>query len=439
MATDAARFAEYAAKHPIDVLKIVPSHLAGAAAIAGGREAGEEAAAAEVSDLWRRDSDAEAGGRRSNRCNRSCEILNHYGPTETTVGSLTLKLKDYDWKSQPTCEHSDWTADPEHAGVHPRSEPGTGAGGSDGRALHCRSRSDGGISEISQRRRRSGFLLTRSRPIPTRRCTARATWRGTGKTAAIEFLGRGDDQVKMRGFRIELGEIEAVLARHAGVKQARGAGAGETSRATSGCWVTWCLQRRRAASNSGEVNLTPARVPEAASARLHGAAGGMRAGEAAADCEWQDRSRRRCPNRRQAQAQRAYVAPRTATEQKIAEIWAEVLRRDHKHHQHRRQLLRPRRPFPARHSGRLPHAANARPSNFRCGLCLRCSTVAALAQKRENREQQPSREVPPLVRVPRDQPSAAFVCSAATMGARPHRAQQSALQHSARYSAERRP
>nr|VFJ66065.1 MAG: Methyltransferase domain-containing protein [Candidatus Kentron sp. DK] len=35
----------------------------------------------------------------------------------------------------------------------------------------------------------------------------------------VEFLGRGDHQVKVRGFRIELGEIEAVLDRHPGVRR----------------------------------------------------------------------------------------------------------------------------------------------------------------------------------------------------------------------------
>ncbi|MDY7096206.1 MAG: amino acid adenylation domain-containing protein, partial [Acidobacteriota bacterium] len=41
-----------------------------------------------------------------------------------------------------------------------------------------------------------------------------------GNTAQLEFLGRGDGQVKVRGFRVELGEVETVLRSHPALEEA---------------------------------------------------------------------------------------------------------------------------------------------------------------------------------------------------------------------------
>ncbi|RYZ33587.1 MAG: non-ribosomal peptide synthetase, partial [Myxococcaceae bacterium] len=75
----------------------------------------------------------------------------------------------------------------------------------------------------------AAFLPNRFGPSGSRmyRTGDLARWRADG---VLEFLGRGDTQVKVRGFRVELAEVEAALGRCEGVREcvvvARGEGAG---------------------------------------------------------------------------------------------------------------------------------------------------------------------------------------------------------------------
>ncbi|MCZ7672438.1 MAG: amino acid adenylation domain-containing protein [Chloroflexi bacterium] len=55
-------------------------------------------------------------------------------------------------------------------------------------------------------------------PLPV--STARGMWSASRADGAVNFFGRADHQVKIRGFRIELGEIESRLRQHPAVSQA---------------------------------------------------------------------------------------------------------------------------------------------------------------------------------------------------------------------------
>jgi amino acid adenylation domain-containing protein len=213
VAADSQRLREYVAKYPIDVLKIVPSHLMALLNSGGGREVLPRkylVMGGEALTLPLMEKIAAADG--------TCQVLNHYGPTETTVGSLTLRLKDYDWQDSATQTIPigrpiantriyvlDAQGEPVPVGVAGELYiAGEGVtAGYIGQAERTAERfvSERFGSEPSARMYRTGDLV---RYLPD---------------GNVEFLGRVDDQVKIRGFRIELGEIEAILLRQGQVKQ----------------------------------------------------------------------------------------------------------------------------------------------------------------------------------------------------------------------------
>lgn len=213
-ATNGKQFAEYLAQHPIDVLKIVPSHFRALLRtcptngqvfpqrflILGGE--------ALSSSLFQ-----ELQDRRP-----PCEIINHYGPTETTVGCLTARLEQnkthLEGGSMPI---GGPISNTQAYVLDSRLEPvPVGVTGE----LYI---AGAGVTQ--------GYLnqpeLTKERFVPCPFSTeSNDLMYRTGDLVRylpdgqIEFVGRADRQVKIRGFRIELGEIEAAICRHDSVEQA---------------------------------------------------------------------------------------------------------------------------------------------------------------------------------------------------------------------------
>ncbi|HVR11538.1 MAG TPA: amino acid adenylation domain-containing protein, partial [Thermoanaerobaculia bacterium] len=131
----------------------------------------------------------------------------------------------------------------------------------------------------------------------------------------LAFLGRRDQQVKVRGFRIELGEIEACLGQQAGVEEAVVAAreaAGETSLAAyvvgAAAGALDVAELRRRLRQRLPEHMVPAHIvilpalPRTATGKV---------------------DRRRLPAPQPGGAGSA--APRGATEELLAAIWADVL------------------------------------------------------------------------------------------------------------------
>ena len=220
IATDGERFARYVAEHPIDILKIVPSHLR---ALLASRPA-ETNILPHKYLLIGGESFTQSLRARIAEQNPTCEIINHYGPSETTIGSLTgtVALTDDDLQAmttvpigRPIANTAIYILD-EHQQPVPIGVPGElyigGAGVAQGYINQPERTRERFItnpfpSDTVQRLYRTGDLV---RYVPSQ----------DGADCAVEFLGRVDNQVKIRGFRVELEEVEAVLAQHEHVQQA---------------------------------------------------------------------------------------------------------------------------------------------------------------------------------------------------------------------------
>ena len=132
----------------------------------------------------------------------------------------------------------------------------------------------------------------------------------------LEFRGRVDHQVKLRGFRIELGEIEAVLCRHDAVRDAIVVAREERNR-----------EKRLVAYVVGEAetselrNYLQERLPDY---MIPSAWVTLDALPLTANGKV-DRKALPAPDSQRPELSSAYIAPRSAIERDIAEVWQEVL------------------------------------------------------------------------------------------------------------------
>ncbi len=159
-----------------------------------------------------------------------CRALwNLYGPTETTVWSTLYRLPSEPWPGgevpvgKPIANTQTLVLDSRRqlvpVGVVGQLHIG-GAGVARGYLNRPDLTAERFIPDPFAGRDDPSGRLRVSADVPSERLYRTgdlARWRPDGN---LEFLGRGDGQVKVRGFRVELGEIETALAAYPAVKQA---------------------------------------------------------------------------------------------------------------------------------------------------------------------------------------------------------------------------
>ena len=240
-------------------------------------------------------------------------LWNLYGPTETTIWSAAGRVGKEDTKVSigPPIANTEFYIVDTHGELSPIGVPGELciAGAGVARGYHQR-------PELTEQKFVSNPFRPSSRMYRTGDLTK---YLSDGR---IEFLGRIDNQVKLRGFRIELGEIEAALSHAKDVREAA------------------VIVRE---DNPGDRRLVAYYVPETSNSNLP--SGELKAYLQKSLPEYMvpsafvsvermprtpsgklDRRALPFPELETAGSESEIVRPRTPEENKMAEIWAEVLK-----------------------------------------------------------------------------------------------------------------
>ena len=315
--SDPDSMSSYFARRPIDCLKIVPSHLDVLLASSHPQH---------VASCQRIVLGGEASSwdliERLEALSPESKIFNHYGPTEATVGVSVFPLNDRRADHQgarvpigrplSNCQIYllDANSKPVPIGVagelHIAGE-GLARGYLDRPQQTARQFVPNPFnSQLGARLYKTGDL---ARYLPG---------------GSIEFLGRLDHQVKIRGFRIELGEIETVLTEHASVHEA--VVLARQDAPNDKRLVAYVVSPPGRTATSGELRnfmktllpdyMVPAVVVMLERMPL------TRNGKV-------DRRSLPEPDRVEHQSQAEMVSPRTPSEEKLAQIWLELLQIQH--------------------------------------------------------------------------------------------------------------
>ncbi|OBS39651.1 non-ribosomal peptide synthetase [Pseudomonas syringae pv. syringae] len=198
-AFDPDGFARYMAEHQVDVLKIVPSHLQGLLQAANPADVlpGQVLILGGEASAWGLIEQVRA-------LKPGCRIINHYGPTETTVGILTHEVAGPidACRSVPVGQPlANGKARLLDAYLNPVAERVAGELYLGGRGL-----AQGYLGRAA---------MTAERFVPDPDANGQRLYRAGDRArwvdGVLEYLGRADDQVKIRGYRVEPGEVGQLL------------------------------------------------------------------------------------------------------------------------------------------------------------------------------------------------------------------------------------